>query len=195
MNAASTGPAPKVVVLDASVLFPMPLCDTLLRAARRGLYQAHWTEDIVEELRRNLVRDLKLSPDRVAYRIAEMRGALPDANIEGYQALVGAMTNHPKDRHVLAAAVAGEADVIVTSNLRHFPEAALEPFAVRVLSPDEFMSDLFDREPEIVRTLLREQAAGLKRPPKSVADVINELRQHAPAFCAAVTVAEVTDSL
>lgn len=55
--------APDGIPLDASVLFPAALRDRLLRAARRGLFRPLWTEEILEEVRRNLVRDLGLSLD------------------------------------------------------------------------------------------------------------------------------------
>lgn len=117
------------VLLDASVLFPAALRDTLLRAAGQGLYRPRWTEEILEEVRRNLVSDLGQSPERSRRPTIRMRQAFPDALIDGYQGFEAIVTNHPKDRHVLAAAVAGGVGAIVTSNLRHFPDAALDPYA------------------------------------------------------------------
>ena len=52
-----------------------------------------------------------------------MAAYFPDARVTSYEELIGSMTNHPKDRHVLAAAVAGRADVLVTENLKDFPPA------------------------------------------------------------------------
>lgn len=72
-------------------------------------------------------------------RIAAMKTAFPEALVTGYIALIPSMTNHPKDRHVLAATVAAGAPVIVTSNLRDFPRQALEPLAISAQSPDLFL--------------------------------------------------------
>lgn len=99
----------EVVVLDTSVLFPAPLCDTLLRAARRGLYRARWSADILAELQGNLIEDRGLNQAQARHRIDEMQAAFPEATVIDYRGLVGAMTNHPKDRHVLAAAVVADA--------------------------------------------------------------------------------------
>ena len=54
-----------------------------------------------------------------------MAAYFPDARVTSYEELIGSMTNHPKDRHVLAAAVAGRADMLVTENLKDFPPAAV----------------------------------------------------------------------
>jgi hypothetical protein len=60
--------------------------------------------------------------------VRTMERAFPDAMVAGHEALIPSMANDPKDRHVLAAAVRGRADVIVTSNVRDFPPAACEPY-------------------------------------------------------------------
>jgi predicted nucleic acid-binding protein len=59
--------------------------------------------------------------------VGELKSYFEDAWVEGYEALIPSMANDPKDRHVLAAAVRCGADVIVTFNLQHFPEEALDP--------------------------------------------------------------------
>jgi predicted nucleic acid-binding protein len=111
-------------VLDACVLYPVGLRDTLLNVAEAGLFRVLWTEEILPETARNIVRDTPgLTMEHLEKTFAAMRRAFPDAMISGYQPLIEAMTNHPKDRHVLAAAVAAQADVVVTANLRHFSAA------------------------------------------------------------------------
>ena len=54
-------------------------------------------------------------------RITAMETAFEDAKVTGNGGLVGSMTNDPKDRHVLAAAVRGAAHAVITENVRHFP--------------------------------------------------------------------------
>lgn len=113
-----------IVVLDAGVLIPAPLRDTLLRAVEAGLYRAQWSEDILEEVRRNLISELGRSEEQAQRLVDTIHTAFPEAMVTGYASLTAAMTNHPKDRHVLAAAVVAGAQVIVTSNLKDFPQAA-----------------------------------------------------------------------
>ena len=96
----------RIVVLDACVLIPMPLADTLLRlAAGPRLYIPKWSDRIMEEVNRTLHEDFGLSPEKTLHRESEIRRHFPEAWIEGYERLIPSMTNHPKDRHVLAAAV------------------------------------------------------------------------------------------
>jgi predicted nucleic acid-binding protein len=117
-------------VLDACVLIPHPLFDVLLRTAEHSLYRPLWSRDILDEVERNVVSKLGHDPVRVARRIVLTDQAFPDARVRGYERVVESMTNDPKDRHVLAAAVVSEAQVIVTANLKDFPAFALEPFGV-----------------------------------------------------------------
>ncbi len=108
---------PFTVVLDTCVIYPAHLRDTLLRQAERGLYRALWSDDILDELRRNLVED-GFGVDSVDRLLTEMRRAFPDAEIGGYRSLIDGLTCDPKDRHVLAAAVRADAAAIVSFNIR-----------------------------------------------------------------------------
>jgi predicted nucleic acid-binding protein len=123
-------------VLDACVLIPMPLADTLLRLATiPELYAAKWTDQIMSEVSRNLQRNFGLTHEQVTYREAEIRRHFPEAWVKGYKPLIPAMTNSDKDRHVLAAAVRANAQVIVTYNAKDFPAASVAPFAIKVQGP------------------------------------------------------------
>lgn len=96
--------------------------------------------------------------------------------------LIEAMPINSKDRHVLAAAVACKAQIIVTQNLRDFPNDVLRPFKVIAFSPDEFLTKLFLLKPDRVTEIIVEQANDLRNPPMSVAEVLATLAQHAPNF-------------
>lgn len=88
-----------------------------------------------------------------------MTRSFPDALVTGYESLIDGMTNHPKDRHVLAASVRANAEVIVTFNLAGFPEPALKPYDVAAIHPDEFLLDQLDLYPGVTVEVLRQQAA------------------------------------
>jgi len=163
------------VVLDACVLIPASLRDTLLRAAEQGMYQLHWSELILEEVRRNLVkRDMTSSVD--AFELTDvMSEFFAEAFVRGFETLVPCMTNDEKDRHVLAVAVMSRSQVIVTSNIRDFPGTALDPFGIEAQTPDEFLTNLFDLNPKRLVKILTEQAQDLVAPPISVQEVLAEL--------------------
>ena len=131
-------------LLDANVLHPMVLCDLLIRLAQRGLYRALWSREILEEVVTSIAKrrpDLKI--ERLRRRTLAMETALQDATVEGYEGLIPAFTELGSDAHVLAAAVVGHADGIVTSNVRDFPEHIVKRYRIAVQSPDDFLIHLW----------------------------------------------------
>lgn len=166
-------PAPFRVVLDACVLYPFTLRDVLLQAAADGFYQVYWTEDILDEALRNLVADGRVTLENSAKLGATMRRAFPEAQVSDYEALIAAMRNDEKDRHVVAAAVRVGAQVIVTSNQRDF--YAL-PSGLEAQNPDEFLSTLFDRHPRRMMSVLHKLAGRYRSPPMEVQGILNALK-------------------
>jgi hypothetical protein len=179
-------PSSLIAVADACVLVPAALCDFLLRAASAGLYTLRWTDDILDEVRRTLIGDLGKSDVQAERRIAAMKRAFPYALVTSHRRLIGGMPDDvdAKDRHVVAAAVAASAPVIVTSNLRDFPARARAPRGIEAQSPDDFLTDLFALDPEAVRAVVLRQAAALRTPPMTPRDVVEALGRDAPAFAA-----------
>lgn len=178
---------PVAAVLDACVLFSAALRDTLLRAAVKRLYRLYLTEEILDEVRRNLLKRGRIIDPQLADRLVDqIRRAFPGSMVEGYSAVVQEMTNHPKDRHVLAAAVWAGATVIVTHNLADFPKEALDPHGVVAQSPDDFLGSLYAASPEMMVRILQEQSAALRSPHVSVEDILDRLAQQVPGFAALV---------
>jgi len=171
-----------VAVLDTCVLFPAALRDTLLRAAEHRLYIGRWSEAILEELVRNLVAHGGVAPARAETLRTTIRGAFPNALVAGYEHRIPELTNHPGDRHVLAAAVHVGAQVIVTSNLRDFPQRALAPYGIMAQSPDDFLCTLLDQFPVEMTMIISRQAADLKKMPKTQKDVLFTVGLLAPRF-------------
>lgn len=171
------------VVLDTCVLFPNYLRDTLLRLAEAELYEPLWSADILEELRRNI--SARLDPARAKQLVEAMAGAFPDSAVAGYAALVPAMTNDEKDRHVLAAAVRGQAHAVVTLNVKDFPPEAANPYEIEVLRPDDFLLDMLDLAPVDVHAVLRSQTERYRREPRDLHGLLDRLDAGgAPQFAA-----------
>lgn len=150
------------VVLDTCVLYPMYLRDTLLRLAAGETYRPLWSGDIIDELTRNLAD--RIGQAEAEHLVGIVDTSFPDARVAGHASLVSAMTNDPKDRHVLAAAVRANASGIVTFNLADFPPAATEPFGIDVIHPDEFLVNQWDLAPRIVEAIVAEQLRGYHKP-------------------------------
>jgi predicted nucleic acid-binding protein len=176
-------PAAFIVVLDANVLFPFTLRDTLLRAAAAGWYQVRWSSQILDEVTRNLVSTGRMAEGGANRLRAVMEREFPEADVAGYEPLTDAMPNHPKDRHVVAAAVKAGAQLVVTANLKDF---AVLPEGLEVQSPDEFLCNLFDLDPHGFEVLLREQAEDLVKPPTSFEELLERLARIVPELVDAV---------
>jgi predicted nucleic acid-binding protein len=176
--------APFKVVLDANVLYPFTLRDTLLRAASEGFFQIYSSAEILDEAVRNLIASETVTPEQGAHLRNAMEQAFPEADVTGYESLVPGMPNDPKDRHVAAAALKAGAQVIVTCNLQDFQTL---PKGVEAQSPDEFLSNLFDLDPDGIVELLRDQTAALKKPPRTFDEVVAALAKTVPTFAACVS--------
>lgn len=121
------------VVYDACVLYPAPLRDLLMHLAVTDLYRAKWSDAIHDEWTRNVLRD---RPDLKAEQLQRTRNLMNahvlDSLVAGFEPLIPDITlPDPDDRHVLAAAIHCGADIIVTFNLKDFPDefrGRLEPF-------------------------------------------------------------------
>ena len=177
------------VVLDTCVMLPQALNNLLLTLADSELFRPVWTADLLDEVERNLSGErFGTSPQQAARRVQQMRRAFPLAEEEsrGYRELIPAMTNDPKDRHVLAAAVRSGAGVIVTATLPDFPPAALDPFDVEAIHPDEFLCDLLDLDPEAVIESMHVLLDRNMLPPRTVGDLLESLERLTPQFVNAV---------
>ena len=170
------------VVLDACVLIPASLRDTLLRVAEKGMYRLYWSDVILEEVSRNLVKRHMTSLENAQALTNEMRQFFAEATVRNFETLVPCMTNDEKDRHVLAVAVMSRSQVIVTSNIQDFPVTALDPFGIEAQTPDEFLTHILDLYPKKLVKILTEQAQDLVDPPISIQEVLEELILHVPEF-------------
>lgn len=166
-----------VCIYDANVLYPAQLRDVLMRLAVAGLVRAHWTDDIHDEWMRNVRDD---HPDITQGHLERtrrlMERALPDARVTDYASRIPEIDlPDPDDRHVAAAAVKIDADVIVTFNLPDFPAEALAPFGVEAISPDSLFLSLIEEHPSSVIQVAHDHRTSLRNPPKSPSEYIDLL--------------------
>lgn len=165
-------------VLDASVLYQEPIRSLLLWIAAEGGYEPFWTDRILGETERGLLDGGIVTSNQWRRLHSAMSVAFPDAMLdqEAVDAIEGEMPNHEKDRHVLAAAVVGGTELVVTNNLRHFAADDLAPLGKRSLDTDAFLCELLDRSPHIVRVALDQQVAHMRQPRRwTLAELLGRL--------------------
>jgi predicted nucleic acid-binding protein len=157
-------------LLDANILYPAPMRDLLLQLAVTDLFKARWSADIHREWIEALLRE---QPHRNRVALERTRHLMDqhtrDSLVTGYQALISTLTlPDPDDRHVLAAAIVGRCDVIVTQNLKDFPEPALAPFGIEAQHPDDFLRNQLSLAPGLFCAAVRKVRTRLRNPPYSV---------------------------
>jgi predicted nucleic acid-binding protein len=166
-----------VALLDANVLYPAPLRDYLLHLAVVELYKPKWTVQIHDEWMRNpLLKRPDLRQADLEKAKAAMDSAFPNADISGYEYLINnIILPDPQDRHILASAIKGKADVIVTANLKDFPAETLAIYGIEVQHPDIFVSNLIYLDKGKCLKALSNQVKNLRNPPKTREEVLNNL--------------------
>lgn len=181
------GYARYTALLDACVLFPIAIADSLMSLATTGLFAAKWTRRIEQEWIANLEEfrpDLK---GRLGIRRDGMRDAIPDWEVEesAWMPLVEGMTlPDTDDRHVLAAAIAGHADCIVTANLRDFPAGIVDSYGIEVVHPDRFIINQWDLDPIMGMTAFKRMRARWRNPQATPEDFAQALERNGLAATA-----------
>ena len=186
---------PPVAVFDACVLYPLHTRNILVQCAADRLVDACWTDEIHDEWMRNLVANTPgLSLNRLQRTRDLMKAAVPTADIQEYaQHLQGITLPDPDDRHVVAAAIAASASVIVTWNIRDFPEAELARYGIRRETPDEFLLGLHGAAPSAVLASAANARLNLRVSTPSADDFVVALDQQGLVGFAAILRDHVAD--
>ena len=172
------GHARYTALLDACVLYPLAMTDALLSLATAGFFAAKWTTQIEGEWIRSLERQRPDLVGKLGVRRDSMREAVPDWEVPeaAWGSLAaGIRLPDPDDAHVLAAAIAGHADCIVTSNLKDFPSAILLEYGIEAIDPDTFIINQWDLDPVNAIAAFKRMRARRKKPQSSPEDFANAL--------------------
>ncbi|MEO1452050.1 MAG: PIN domain-containing protein, partial [Bacteroidota bacterium] len=128
-------------LLDTNAIYPLEIRDILFWFAYDELYTMKWSQHIFAEWEEVMQRK-GVSTQEINKRIGWANKAFPDAMVENYEPLITGLTlPDEKDRHVLAAAIKVNADVIVTQNLKDFPASYLATFELVARHPDVFLAE------------------------------------------------------
>ena len=170
------GSARFTAILDANVLYPQLIRDTLLSLAVERLYHARWSATIHAEWTRNLAKDRPELAPKLALIVERMNASVPDCLVTHYEKLASSIElPDPDDRHVVAAAIHSGASLIVTFNLKDFPADALKPYNLAAQHPDDFIVDLLDLHPASVLEAAASNRRSLKNPTKSADEYLDTL--------------------
>lgn len=167
-------------LLDANVLYPAPLRDLLMQLATLGLFRGRWTDRIHDEwINALLRREPRLERSALERTKRLMDASVADALVTGFDRIERELSlPDPDDRHVLAAAIVGRCDVIVTFNLTDFPAVRCAPFGIVAQDPDSFILELMAARPDLVHEGVRRIRKRLRNPTLSAAEYVALLERH-----------------
>jgi len=164
------------VILDANVLYPFRVRDVLLRFYEEGLFRARWTDQIIDEWTRNLIRKQPDLEDSVRAQVEQIRQHFDEAWVWGFEPLIDSLhLPDPGDRHVLAAAIVCGAQHVVTENLKDFPSEILDEFDIEAIDADEFLFRTFQLYPANAVSIFRQMRSDYTNPPYGQGEFILNL--------------------
>ncbi len=163
-------------VLDTNVVYPMIMRDILLWFAHYDLYTPKWSEHIFDEWKK-IMLEKGVDEAEADKRVKKANLAFPDALVQNYKGLIDKLELPDiNDRHVLAAAIKVNANLIVTNNIRDFPEEYLQSFGLNAKTADDFLTDIIDLNQEQAIAALKEMVLNKKNPKLDEFEVLDQLR-------------------
>lgn len=133
------------VLMDACILYPTVLREILLATAERGGFTPLYAPRILEEWARAAARGGPAVERTARAEIAALRARWPENEIAPAPETETTLSlPDPDDLHVLAAAIEGEADAVLTVNLRDFPGRTLARHGLMVRTPDSVLMELLE---------------------------------------------------
>lgn len=166
------------VFVDTNVLFPFSVMDLLLALTEDTVHTMLWTERLLGEWERVIVREQQRSSASAQAITSAIRECFADSRVpeDDYASLTGMMPGaDPDDRHHMAAALKGRASAIVTWNLGDFPSEPLASLGLRVVDPDTYLRELLEELPHEVAATVVRLAAEKRRPPRTPEDLVDSL--------------------
>ncbi len=164
-------------VLDTNVIYPVIIRDLLFWFAYYDLYTPKWSNHIFDEWKK-VMKEKGVTEEEADKRIGKANFAFPDALVQNYEGLIDKLElQDVNDRHVLAAAIKTNANLIVTNNLKDFPETYLQSFGLNAKSADDFLTDIIDLNQEQATAAFKEMVLNKKNPKLDELEVLDQLRR------------------
>ena len=153
--------------------------DMFLGLSEDAIHHVVWTDELLDEWERVIVRERRRSPETAASVTTAIREFFADGRIDRnqYDHLIDEMPGKDRDDWPhMAAAIAAKVDALVTANTADFPVAPLAALGLRVVGPDTYLNEVFDDFPDEVIAAIVRIAAEKTRPSKTPAEILNALR-------------------
>ncbi|WP_299145670.1 RSP_2648 family PIN domain-containing protein [uncultured Tateyamaria sp.] len=137
------------ILIDANVLYPTVMREVVVGAARAGFFEPQWSPRIVEEWARAAARHGVEGEVQARGTAAMLNAAWPRASISHPPQLDERLwLPDPGDIHVLAAAIHGSSDMIMTMNAKDFPRNILTEEGLLRVDPDGYLQGCAEAQPD-----------------------------------------------
>ena len=165
-------------VLDTNVIYPIEIRDLLFWFASYDLFTPKWSKHIFSEWE-SVMKRKQISDEEIKKRISKAQQAFPDALVKNYESLVDSLTlPDEKDRHVLAAAIKTNANVIVTNNIKDFPNNYLSIFGLTAQTADDFLTNTIDLNNELAIEAFRALVLNRTNPNLNEFEILDRFRKN-----------------
>lgn len=165
-------------VIDTNVIVPIEIRDILFWFAYDELYTVKWSKHIFDEWV-SVMKRMDVTEDEICKRIDKANEAFPDAMVLNYEPLIDTLNlKDEKDRHVLAAAIKINANLIVTNNIKDFPNEYLEHFGLSAKTADDFLTDTIDLNNDVAVESFRELVLNRTNPEMDEYQVLEAMRRN-----------------
>lgn len=165
-------------VLDTNVIYPIDIRDLLFWFASYDLFTPKWSKHIFCEWE-NVMKRKGIPDGEIIKRLRKAQLAFPDALVDNYEPLVNTLElPDEKDRHVLAAAIKTNANIIVTNNMKDFPKEYLASFGLTAKTADDFITDTIELNPNLALEAFRALVLNRTNPDLDEFEILNRLRKN-----------------
>jgi len=166
-----------IAVLDTNVIYPIISRDILFWFAHYELYTPKWSKNIFDEWKDVMIRK-GVDEKEALKRVEKANIAFPDALVQNYDGLIKHLELPDEgDKHVLAAAIKTNANIIVTNNIKDFPEDYLQSFGIKAENTDDFLTDIIDLNPDQAIAAFKEMVLHKKNPALDEYELLNQFRK------------------
>ncbi len=165
-------------VLDTNVIYPIEIRDLLFWFAYFELFTPKWSNHIFDEWEK-VMKEKGVEENEIKKRTNRANLAFPDALVTNYEPLIETLElPDPKDRHVMAAAIKTNANLIVTNNLKDFPEEYLSRFGLSAKSADDFITDIIDLNHDKAVKAFKKLVLNRRNPDLDEYEVLDVMRKN-----------------
>lgn len=165
-------------VLDTNVIYPIDIRDLLFWFASYDLFTPKWSKQIFREWE-NVMKRKGIADEEIKMRLDKAQLAFPDALVDNYEPLVKSLKlPDEKDRHVLAAAIKTNANIIVTNNMKDFPKEYLASFGLTAKTADDFITDTIDLNTDLALEAFRALVLNRTNPNLDEFEILDRFRKN-----------------